>query len=182
MGEGAGALVLESLESATTRGARILGVVKGCGEAADSFHRTRSSPDGKAIIACMTKAIVDANIDIGQIGYINAHGTGTAENDKIEHLALASVVEDEIKRIPVSSTKSMTGHTLSAAGAIEAGLTLLMLENQRILPTINYRKPDPTIPLDVVPNNARNVDISYAMSNSFGFGGQNVSLIFGAGP
>jgi 3-oxoacyl-[acyl-carrier-protein] synthase II len=181
MGEGAAALVLESLAAASARGARIFGVIKGCGEAADSFHRTRSSPDGKAMIACMARAIADAGIDPGQVGYVNAHGTGTPENDKMEHLALASVFADELERVPVSSTKSMTGHTLSAAGAIEAALTLLTLENQRILPTINYRKPDPAIPLDVVPNSARDVNICCAMSNSFGFGGQNVSLIFGTG-
>jgi 3-oxoacyl-[acyl-carrier-protein] synthase II len=181
-GEGAGALVLESLDAAKARGARILGVVKGCGEASDSFHRTRSSPDGKAIIACMTKAIADAGLDPGEIGYINAHGTGTPENDKMEYLALTSVFADAVGRIPVSSTKSMTGHTLSAAGAIEAILTILTVQNQRALPTINYGKPDPSIPLDVVPNLARDIVVSNAMSNSFGFGGQNVSLIFGAGP
>ena len=180
-GEGAGALVLENLDVAKARGARILGVVKGCGEASDSFHRTRSSPDGKPIIACMTKAIADAGLDPGEIGYVNAHGTGTPENDKMEHLALTSVFAGDIGRIPVSSTKSMTGHTLSAAGAIEAILTILTLQNQRALPTINYCKPDPLIPLDVVPNTARDIDAVNAMSNSFGFGGQNVSLVFGAG-
>jgi 3-oxoacyl-[acyl-carrier-protein] synthase II len=181
MGEGAGALVLESLASARARGARILGFVSGCGEAADRFHRTRSSPDGKAVIACMANAIADAGLSPDQIGYVNAHGTGTAENDKVEYLGLAAVFSGHIGRIPVSSTKSMIGHTLSAAGAIEAGLTLMMLREQRLLPTINYRNPDPAIPLDVVPNAARDVGLAYAMSNSFGFGGQNVSLILGAG-
>jgi 3-oxoacyl-[acyl-carrier-protein] synthase II len=179
MGEGAGALILESLESAKARGARILGILKGCGEAADPFHRTRSSPDGKAIIACMSNAITDAGLVPDQIGYVNAHGTATPENDKMEHLALAAIFADGIKRLPVSSTKSMSGHTLSAAGAIEAAATILMLENQKILPTINYCKPDPAIPLDVVPNTARDIEFSCAMSNSFGFGGQNVSLVFG---
>ena len=120
-------------------------------------------------------------LDPGEIGYVNAHGTGTPENDKMEHLALTSVFAGDIGRIPVSSTKSMTGHTLSAAGAIEAILTILTLQNQRALPTINYCKPDPLIPLDVVPNTARDIDAVNAMSNSFGFGGQNVSLVFGAG-
>jgi 3-oxoacyl-[acyl-carrier-protein] synthase II len=179
MGEGAGALVIESLESATARGARILGTVKGCGDAADPFHRTRPSPDGKAMIACMSKAIEDSGIDATQIGYVNAHGTGTPENDRMEYVAIAAVFPDAGKRVPVSSTKSMIGHSLSAAGAIEAAFTLMMLEHQRVLPTINYHKPDPAIPLDVVPNSARDAGLSYAMSNSFGFGGQNVSLIFG---
>jgi 3-oxoacyl-[acyl-carrier-protein] synthase II len=180
MGEGAGALILESVESAKARGARVLALVKGCGEAADPFHRTRSSPHGKAIIACMSNAIADAGLDPDQIGYVNAHGTGTPENDKMEHFALAAVFGDKIKRLPVSSTKSMIGHTLSASGAIEAAATVLMLENQKILPTINYRKPDPAIPLDVVPNASRDASLAYAMSNSFGFGGQNVSLVFSA--
>jgi len=154
--------------------------VRGCGEAADPFHRTRSSPDGKAIIACMSNAIADAGLDPDQIGYVNAHGTGTPENDKMEHMALAAVFAHKIRELPVSSTKSMIGHTLSASGAIEAAATILMLENQKILPTINYRKPDPAIPLDVVPNASRDASLGYAMSNSFGFGGQNVSLIFSA--
>jgi 3-oxoacyl-[acyl-carrier-protein] synthase II len=131
------------------------------------------------MIACMAKAIADADLDPGEIEYVNAHGTGTPENDKMEHLAMASVFGSAMPGIPVSSTKSMTGHALSAAGTIEAIFTLLTLEHQRILPTINYRKPDPAIPLDVVPNHARDVRLSHAMSNSFGFGGQNVSLVFG---
>jgi 3-oxoacyl-[acyl-carrier-protein] synthase II len=182
MGEAAGALVIESLESARARGARILGVIKGCGDTADAFHRTRPSPDGKAMIACMSKAIADAGIDAAQIGYVNAHGTGTPENDRMEYVAMSAVFADQVKQIPVSSTKSMIGHTLSAAGTIEAAFSLMMLENQRLLPTINYRKPDPAIPLDVVPNSIRDAGLSYAMSNSFGFGGQNVSLIFGTAP
>jgi 3-oxoacyl-[acyl-carrier-protein] synthase II len=171
-----------SLESARARGARILGVIKGCGDAADPFHRTRPGPDGKAMIACMSKAIADAGIDAAQIGYVNAHGTGTSENDRMEYVAMSAVFADQVKQIPVSSTKSMIGHTLSPAGTIEAAFSLMMLENQRLLPTINYRKPDPAIPLDVVPNSIRDAGLSYAMSNSFGFGGQNVSLIFGTAP
>ncbi|RJF70272.1 beta-ketoacyl-ACP synthase [Rhodopseudomonas palustris] len=177
MAEGAGALVLESLEAATARGAKILGVVAGCGELADNFHRTRSSPDGKPIIGCINKTLADAGIGVERIDYINAHGTGTPENDKMEYLGISSVFGDRASTIPVSSNKSMVGHTLSAAGAVEAVFSLLTLEHQRIPPTINYDVPDPAIPLDVVPNKARDARVTAVMSNSFGFGGQNASLI-----
>jgi 3-oxoacyl-[acyl-carrier-protein] synthase II len=177
MAEGAGALVLESYESAVARGASILGVVAGCGELADNFHRTRSSPDGKPIIGCINKTLADAGIGVEQIDYINAHGTGTPENDKMEYLGISSVFGERAATIPVSSNKSMVGHTLSAAGAVEAIFSLLTLEHQRIPPTINYDVPDPTIPLDVVPNKARDARVTAVMSNSFGFGGQNASLI-----
>jgi 3-oxoacyl-[acyl-carrier-protein] synthase II len=177
MSEGAGALVLESYEAATARGAPILGVLAGCGELADSFHRTRSSPDGKPIIGCVRKALSDAGIATNQIDYINAHGTGTPENDKMEYLGISTVFGEHTGRIPVSSNKSMVGHTLSAAGAVEAIFSLLTLEHQRIPPTINYDVPDPAIPFDVVPNKARDARVTAVMSNSFGFGGQNASLI-----
>jgi len=177
MAEGAGALVLESLEAATARGATILGIVAGCGELADSFHRTRSSPDGKPIIGCVRNALADAGLASEQIDYINAHGTGTPENDKMEYLGISTVFGERTKQIPVSSNKSMVGHTLSAAGAVEAVFSLLTLEHQRIPPTINYDIPDPAIPFDVVPNTARDARVSTVMSNSFGFGGQNASLI-----
>jgi 3-oxoacyl-[acyl-carrier-protein] synthase II len=177
MAEGAGALVLESYEAATARGAKILGVLAGCGELADSFHRTRSSPDGKPIIGCVRNALSDAGIVPGQIDYINAHGTGTPENDKMEYLGISTVFGEQTSRIPVSSNKSMVGHTLSAAGAVEAVFSLLTLEHQRIPPTINYDVPDPAIPFDVVPNKARDARVTAVMSNSFGFGGQNASLI-----
>jgi len=177
MAEGAGALVLESYEAATARGARILGVLAGCGELADSFHRTRSSPDGKPIIGCVRNGLADAGMEPGQIDYINAHGTGTPENDKMEYLGVSTVFGDLTSRIPVSSNKSMVGHTLSAAGAVEAVFSLLTLEHQRIPPTINYDVPDPAILFDVVPNKARDARITAVMSNSFGFGGQNASLI-----
>jgi 3-oxoacyl-[acyl-carrier-protein] synthase II len=177
MAEGAGALVLESLEAANARGARILGVVTGCGELADSFHRTRSSPDGKPIIGCVRNALADAGISSDQIDYINAHGTGTPENDKMEYLGISSVFGERTTQIPVSSNKSMVGHTLSAAGAVEAVFSLLTLEHQRIPPTINYDIPDPAIPFDVVPNKARDARVTTVMSNSFGFGGQNASLV-----
>src|ERR1700719_4684404 len=177
MAEGAGALVLESYEAATARGATVLGIVAGCGELADSFHRTRSSPDGKPIIGCVRNALADAGLVSDQIDYINAHGTGTPENDKMEYLGISSVFGERAQQIPVSSNKSMVGHTLSAAGAVEAVFSLLTLEHQRIPPTINYDIPDPAIPFDVVPNKARDARVTAVMSNSFGFGGQNASLI-----
>ena len=177
MAEGAGALVLESYEAATARGATILGVVAGCGELTDSFHRTRSSPDGKPIIGCVRKTLADAGMTSDQIDYINAHGTATPENDKMEYLAISTVFGERATQIPVSSNKSMVGHTISAAGAVEAIFSLLTLEHQRIPPTINYDVPDPAIPFDVVPNKARDARVTAVMSNSFGFGGQNASLI-----
>src|SRR6187455_2672366 len=177
MAEGAGALVLESLESATARGAKILGVVAGCGEKADSFHRTRSSPDGKPIIGCIRNALNDAGLTPDAIDYVNPHGTGTPENDKMEAMGVMAVFGERAKTLPMSSNKSMIGHTLSAAGAVEAVFSLLTLEHQRIPPTINYDVPDPAIPFDVVPNTARDARITTVMSNSFGFGGQNASLI-----
>jgi 3-oxoacyl-[acyl-carrier-protein] synthase II len=177
MAEGAGALVLESYEAAVARGAPILGVVAGCGELTDSFHRTRSSPDGKPIIGCVRKTLADAGMESDQIDHINAHGTATPENDKMEYLAISTVFGERAKQIPVSSNKSMVGHTISAAGAVEAIFSLLTLEHQRIPPTINYEIPDPAIPFDVVPNKARDARVTAVMSNSFGFGGQNASLI-----
>jgi 3-oxoacyl-[acyl-carrier-protein] synthase II len=177
MAEGAGALVLESYEAATARGAKILGVIAGCGELTDSFHRTRSSPDGKPIIGCMNKTLADAGMTPDQIDHINAHGTATPENDKMEYNTTSAVFGDLLQKIPVTSNKSMVGHTISAAGAVEAIFSLLTLEHQRIPPTINYDNPDPTILFDVVGNKARDARVTAVMSNSFGFGGQNASLI-----
>jgi 3-oxoacyl-[acyl-carrier-protein] synthase II len=177
MAEGAGALVLESYDAAVARGAPILGVLAGCGELTDSFHRTRSSPDGKPIIGCVRKTLADAGMTPEQIDHINAHGTATPENDKMEYLAISTVFGEHAKQIPVSSNKSMVGHTISAAGAVEAIFSLLTLEHQRIPPTINYETPDPTILFDVVGNKARDARVTAVMSNSFGFGGQNASLI-----
>ncbi len=182
MAEGAGALVLESLESARARGAKILGVMEGCGEMADAFHRTRSSPDGKPIIGCIRNALADAGLTPDAIDYINPHGTGTPENDKMEAMGVMAVFGERAKSIPMSSNKSMIGHTLSAAGAVEAVFSLLTLLNQRLPPTINYQVPDPTIPIDVVPNAARDAKVRHVISNSFGFGGQNVSLVMGREP
>jgi 3-oxoacyl-[acyl-carrier-protein] synthase II len=177
MAEGAGALVLESYEAAAARGAPILGVLAGCGELTDSFHRTRSSPDGKPIIGCVLKTLADAGMTPDQIDHINAHGTATPENDKMEYLGISAVFGERANQIPVSSNKSMVGHTISAAGAVEAVFSLLTLEHQRIPPTINYETPDPAIPFDVVANRARDARVTAVMSNSFGFGGQNASLI-----
>jgi 3-oxoacyl-[acyl-carrier-protein] synthase II len=182
MAEGAAALVLESLEHAVARGATVLGVIEGCGEMADSFHRTRSSPDGRPIIGCIRNAIADAGLTPDDIDYVNPHGTGTPENDKMEGLAAAAVFGERAKHLPISSNKSMIGHTLSAAGAVEAVITLLTLDRQILPPTINYHVPDPALQLDVVPNVARAAKVRHALSNSFGFGGQNVSLVLAREP
>src|SRR5256714_382304 len=165
MAEGAGALVLESLEAAQSRGAKILGVIEGCGEMADSFHRTRSSPDAKPIIGCIRNALNDAGLTPDDIDYINPHGTGTTENDKTEYLGVSTVFGERAQSVPISSNKSMIGHTLSAAGAIESVFSLLTLEHQRLPPTINYDIPDPTIVLDVVPNKARAARVPHVLSD-----------------
>jgi 3-oxoacyl-[acyl-carrier-protein] synthase II len=180
MAEGAGALVLESLASARARGAKVLGVVEGCGEVADGFHRTRSSPDGKPIIACMRNALEDAGLEPGAVDYINAHGTGTPENDKMEWVGVSAVFGDRAGQIPMSSNKSMIGHSLTAAGTVEAIFSLLTIRNGLLPPTINYDTPDPALPVDCVPNVARAASVRHAISNSFGFGGQNVCLVLGA--
>ncbi|MEJ8573830.1 beta-ketoacyl-ACP synthase [Microbaculum marinum] len=182
MAEGAAALVLESMEHARARGARILGVMEGAGERADSFHRTRSNPDGHATIACLEAALDDAGVTPDDVDYINAHGTGTPENDKMEYLSVHTVFGDRAASLPISSNKSMIGHTLTAAGAVEAVFSLMTIAEGRIPPTINYDVPDPAIPLDVVPNTARDASVRRVISNSFGFGGQNVSLVMAAEP
>jgi 3-oxoacyl-[acyl-carrier-protein] synthase II len=180
--EGAAALVLESLESAVARGATVLGILRGCGEKADDFHRTRSKPDGSPAIAAVRAALSDAGLSEDEIGYVNAHGTSTPENDKMEHLSLSTVFGERIRKIPISSNKSMIGHTLSAAGAVEAAFSLMTMREGVIPPTINYDNPDPAIELDVVPNVKRNADISSVLSNSFGFGGQNTCLVLAREP
>jgi 3-oxoacyl-[acyl-carrier-protein] synthase II len=182
LAEGAAALVLESLDHARARGARVLGILEGYGEKSDSFHRTRTSPDGKPIIVTMQKALADASVEPEDVDYINAHGTSTPENDKMEYLGVSAVFGERIRSIPISSNKSMVGHTLTAAGAIEAAVTLLTLQNQRLPPTINHAIPDPAIQLDVVPNKARDAQVRRAISNSFGFGGQNVCLVMALEP
>ncbi len=182
MSEGSGALVMESLESAVARGAKVLGILAGCGEKADDFHRTRSKPDASPAIGTVRAALADAGLTEEQISYINAHGTSTPENDKMEYLALSTVFGDKLASIPVSSNKSMIGHTLTAAGAIEAVFSLLTIQTGTLPPTINYDNPDPAIPLDVVPNVKRQAEVSAVLSNSFGFGGQNTSLVLAANP
>jgi 3-oxoacyl-[acyl-carrier-protein] synthase II len=182
MAEGAAALVLESLDHAQARGAKILGVIAGCGERVDSFHRTRMSPDAGPIIACINRALDDAGLDPDDIDYINPHGSSTPENDKAESLAIMTAFGERARSIPVSSNKSMVGHTMSAAGAVESVFTLLTLDRGRIPPTINYEIPDPAIPLDVVPNRARDARVRHALSNSFGFGGQTFSLVMAREP
>ncbi len=182
MAEGAGALVLESLAAARARGAAILGIVAGCGEAADGFHRTRSAPDGKPVVACMARALADSGLPPEAIGYVNAHGTGTPENDKMEFVGISAVFGERANTLPISSNKSMIGHTLTAAGAIEAIFSLYTIREGLLPPTINYDIPDPALPLDCVPNVARAATVKYAISNSFGFGGQNVCVVIGAAP
>lgn len=182
MGEGAATLVLENAESARARGATILGYVLGCGEKGDGFHRTRSSPDGAPIIAAINYAIDDAGVTPAEVDYINAHGTSTPENDRMEAMGCTAVFGDRMPNLPISSNKSMIGHMLTAAGAVEAAVSLLTIRNGRIPPTINYNIPDPTIPLDVVPNQARDAQVTCVLSNSFGFGGQNTCLVIAAEP
>jgi 3-oxoacyl-[acyl-carrier-protein] synthase II len=180
MAEGGAALVLEDAEKAKARGANILAYILGCGEAADTFHRTRSNPNGAAILRCMREALADAGLSAEDVDYINAHGTGTPENDKMEAFCIQQLFGERAGRVPISSNKSMIGHTLTAAGAVEAAFSILTLRDQLLPPTINYHQPDPTIPLDVVPNKARPAKVRTILSNSFGFGGQNVSLVLGA--
>lgn len=175
--EGAATLVLESVESALARGATVLGIIKGLGEKADHFHRTRSSPDGGPAIATIRAALEDAGMDEGGIGYINAHGTSTPENDKMEYGSMLAVFGDRLKNIPASSNKSMIGHTLTAAGAVEAVFSIQTMLTGTLPPTINHTNPDPTIELDVVPNVKRDGAPKAVLSNSFGFGGQNASLV-----
>lgn len=182
MAEGAGALVLESYSAAKARGARILAVVRGCGEKADDYHRTRSGPDGGAIIGAIRKTLDDADVAPEEIDYINAHGTSTPENDKMEYISLHAVLGDHLARTPISSNKSMLGHTLIAAGSVEAVISVLTLGNAMLPPTINYNEPDPELPLDVVPNVSRAARVERVLSNSFGFGGQNVCVVFSGEP
>jgi 3-oxoacyl-[acyl-carrier-protein] synthase II len=182
LAEGSAALVLESLDSAMARGAEILGVLRGCGERADDFHRTRSKPDGSPAIAALRAALDDAGLTERQIDYVNAHGTSTPENDKMEHLSLSTVFGERLRAMPVSSNKSMIGHTLSAAGAIEAAVSLMTMREGVIPPTINYEHPDPAIELDVVPNVKREQAVGTVISNSFGFGGQNACLVLAREP
>jgi 3-oxoacyl-[acyl-carrier-protein] synthase II len=180
MGEGAGALVLEDYDHAIARGATVLGILAGCGEMGDGFHRTRSSPDGMPGINAMRAALHDAGLRPDQIDTINAHGTSTPENDKMEAHGCQVVFGENGP--PITSNKSMIGHTLTAAGAVEAVFSLLSITHGRVPPTINYHVPDPNIPVDIVANVYRDVAVTSVISNSFGFGGQNTCLVMTAAP
>jgi 3-oxoacyl-[acyl-carrier-protein] synthase II len=177
LGEGAGMVVLEELERAKARGAKIYGEIAGYGSTADAFRITDSHPEGRGGIACIKMAMQDAGVD--QVDYINAHGTSTSVNDKVETLAIKQAMgEDVARKTPVSSTKSMMGHLIAAAGATELIICLLAMRDRALPPTINYETPDPDCDLDYVPNQAREVKrCDYVLSNSFGFGGQNITLI-----
>jgi 3-oxoacyl-[acyl-carrier-protein] synthase II len=177
VGEGAGILILEDLEHALARGATILAEMAGYGQSGDGYHMTSPSPDGDGMIRCMQAAIDSAGISAGAIDYINAHGTSTPLNDLYETRAIKKVLGENAAKVPVSSTKSMTGHLLGGAGGIETAFTVLALKNGIIPPTINLENPDDECDLDYVPKVARKADITYAMSNSFGFGGTNASLV-----
>ena len=177
IGEGAGVVVLEELEHAKQRGARIYAELIGYAANSDAFHVAAPAPDHRGAQACFRTALKDARIDPSAIGYINAHGTSTDLNDKNETFAVKAVFGDHAKKLAMSSTKSMTGHTLGAAGGIEAGITALALARGVLPPTTNYETPDPDCDLDYVPNHAREQRVEVAMSNSFGFGGTNAALI-----
>ena len=181
MGEGAGVLVLEELEAARRRGAKILAEVIGYGTNCDAYHMTQPSPEGVGAADCMRLCLQDAGIQPDAVQYINAHGTSTEFNDANETKAIKSVFGEYAARLAVSSTKSMTGHLLGGAGGVEAVFTVLALEHGTIPPTINYDEPDPECDLDYVPNVARKAALSVALSNSYGFGGTNVSLAFRRG-
>jgi 3-oxoacyl-[acyl-carrier-protein] synthase II len=178
MGEGGAALVLEEFEGAKQRGANLLAEVTGYGMSADAYHITLPRPGGTGASRAMIAAMEDAELDSGDLGYINAHGTSTEANDSTETAAIRIALGESADHVPVSSTKSMTGHLLGGAGAVEAIACIKALEHQNLPPTINYETPDPECDLDYVPNTAREASLSHAMSNSFGFGGHNVSLIF----
>jgi 3-oxoacyl-[acyl-carrier-protein] synthase II len=180
--EGAAALVLENYDAAKARGARIHAIVEGIGEKADDFHRTRSKPDGSAVIGTLKITLDDGSISPDEIDYVNAHGTGTPENDRMEAMSLEAVFGERMRTVPISSNKSMIGHTLTAAGAIEAIFSIKTIEEGIIPPTINYTNPDPAIPFDVVPNKARDAKVNRVLSNSFGFGGQNACLVIAGEP
>ena len=178
VGEGAGVLVLEELELAKKRGATIIAEVAGYGMSGDAFHITLPPDDGHGAHRVMLNAINDAGIQPEQVDYINAHGTSTPPNDRIETQAIKRLFGDHARKLAISSTKSMIGHLLGAAGAVEAGITSLVVERGIIPPTINYETPDPDCDLDYVPNKMRKADVRYALSNSFGFGGTNAALLF----
>ena len=178
MGEGSGVLVMEEREHALKRGAKILAEIVGYGANCDAFHITSPNPEGEGGAECMRLAIKDAGIDASEISYINAHGTSTHLNDSCETKAIKAVFGENAYKIPVSSTKSMTGHLLGGAGGVEAVFCVKALEEGFIPATVNYKTPDPECDLDIVPNEGRNADLKYALSNSLGFGGHNACIIF----
>jgi 3-oxoacyl-[acyl-carrier-protein] synthase II len=178
IGEGAGIMILEELESAKRRGARIYAELVGYGMTADAFHLTMPDETGSGAIRVMQKTLRDAGIEPEQVGYINAHGTSTPYNDKFETLAIRKTFGEHAYKLAVSSTKSMTGHLLGAAGGIEGVFSVLAIHRKTLPPTINYVHPDPDCDLDYVPNEPRQVEVEYALSNSFGFGGTNAALLF----
>jgi 3-oxoacyl-[acyl-carrier-protein] synthase II len=178
MAEGAGIVILEEYESAKKRGAKIYGEVVGYGLTGDAYHLTAPAPEGEGAARCMKMALAGAGMNADEVDYINAHGTSTPFNDRFETMAIKSVLGDHAKKVMVSSTKSMTGHGLGAAGGIEAVYCLLAMERGAVPPTINYVDPDPDCDLDYVPNEARRAEVRVAMSNSLGFGGTNATLIF----
>jgi 3-oxoacyl-[acyl-carrier-protein] synthase II len=177
MGEGAGIVLLEELGRAQDRGARIYAEVVGYGATGDAYHVTAPSPDGEGACRAMLRALEDAGVRPDEVGYINAHGTSTPFNDRTETLAIKKAFGEHARRIGVSSTKSMTGHLLGAAGGVEAGITALCLRHQVMTPTVNYEFPDPECDLDYVPNAARPAELLYGLTNSFGFGGTNGTLL-----
>jgi len=178
IGEGSGVVILEELEMARRRGAHIYCELVGYGMSSDAYHISAPCEDGDGAYRVMNKAIKDAHIEPSAIGYINVHGTSTPQGDKVEVIAIKRVFGDHARQLPISSTKSMTGHLLGAAGGLEAGITALALRDQILPPTINYKTPDPECDLDIIPNEARRVKLEYALSNSFGFGGTNGALVF----
>ena len=180
MGEGSGVLVLESLAHAKKRGAHIYAEIVGYAATADAHHITMPDPEGKGLGMAMTRALRAAGLSPDQVDYINAHGTSTPYNDKFETFAIKRVFGDRAKSIPISSTKSMTGHLLGAAGGIESVISIKTLQTQSVAPTINLHEPDPECDLDYVPNVARQVPVKVVMSNNLGFGGQNAAIIFKA--
>jgi len=178
MGEGAGIVVLEELELARKRGAPIVAELVGYGMSGDAFHITLPSEDGNGGFRVMQNTLKDAGVTPDQVSYINAHGTSTPHNDRLETMAIKKLFGDHARKVPISSTKSMVGHLLGAAGAVEAGIAALALQRQVVPPTINYQTPDPDCDLDYVPNESRSVKLQYVLSNSFGFGGTNAALLF----
>ena len=178
IGEGSGILILEALEIAQRRHARILAEVVGYAMSGDAFHITQPAENGEGAFRVMQATLKDAGVRPEEVNYINAHGTSTPIGDKIETAAVKRLFGEHARKLPVSSTKSMTGHLLGGAGGLEAGLSVLALRDQILPPTINYEKPDPDCDLDYVPNQARKAELRYALSNSFGFGGTNAALLF----